>query len=191
MLFVHKMAEHPNETAELGECGSQRSTTDSPMENENEQWCQAKIDTDRKHARIHRLFGITGGTHYIVQPQKITAEQAAHQYDMHEVPGVGQRFFTGPESRQNVIQKPMMKFKIKVLPKMFVASSVLFWPIRMDIMADAPAPIMAPKAIIKFIKGMVKANPEIAYGPTPFPMKMRSITLYSEETVMPKIAGSE
>jgi hypothetical protein len=39
------------------------------------------------------------------------------------------------------------------------------------------------------MKGKVMANPEIAKGPTPCPMKMLSIILYNEEAVIAMMAG--
>ena len=41
------------------------------------------------------------------------------------------------------------------------------------------------------MKGNVKAKPEMAIGPTPWPIKMLSTMLYSEEAVMATMAGSE
>ena len=54
---------------------------------------------------------------------------------------------------------------------------------------DAPTPTIAPIAAPKFMKGKVMANPEIAKGPTPCPMKMLSIILYNEEAVIAMMAG--
>jgi hypothetical protein len=39
------------------------------------------------------------------------------------------------------------------------------------------------------MKGKVIANPDIANGPTPCPMKMLSIILYNEEAVIAMMAG--
>jgi hypothetical protein len=39
------------------------------------------------------------------------------------------------------------------------------------------------------MNGKVIANPEIANGPTPCPMKMLSIILYNEEAVIAMMAG--
>ena len=47
------------------------------------------------------------------------------------------------------------------------------------------------KAIIRFINGKVSANPEIANAPTPCPIKILSITLYTEVTVIAIMAGRE
>ena len=50
-------------------------------------------------------------------------------------------------------------------------------------------PTAAPKAADRFIRGNVIASPEIARAPTPCPMKMLSIMLYSEEAVIAMMAG--
>jgi hypothetical protein len=50
---------------------------------------------------------------------------------------------------------------------------------------------MVPKAKERFIKGNVKAKPEMANGPTPCPIKILSIILYKEAAVVPMIAGIE
>ena len=56
---------------------------------------------------------------------------------------------------------------------------------------DAPTPTAAPNAAERFIKGNVKASPEMAIAPTPCPIKMLSTMLYSEDAVMATMAGSE
>ncbi|OPZ71615.1 MAG: hypothetical protein BWY83_01067 [bacterium ADurb.Bin478] len=54
----------------------------------------------------------------------------------------------------------------------------------------APTPTSAPKAAARFIKGKVMARPEMASAPTPWPMKMPSVILYSDEAVMAMTEGS-
>src|SRR5665647_1553281 len=101
MLFVQKMAEYPDKSAKLRDGRSKSCTTNSPMENEDEQGRQAKVHPDGEHAAVHGFLGIAGGTHHVVQTIKITAEQAAAQHNLHEIPGVWQRFRTGAECRQD------------------------------------------------------------------------------------------
>ena len=54
---------------------------------------------------------------------------------------------------------------------------------------DAPTPTIAPMAAPKFMNGKVMAQPDIAKGPTPCPMKMLSIILYNDDAVIAMIAG--
>lgn len=74
-------------------------------------------------------------------------------------------------------------------PKVRVAYLFLCSPIRIDTMAQAPAPTNVLKATAKFIIGKVSASPAMASGPTPLPMKIRSIMLYSELAQVAIIAG--
>jgi len=50
---------------------------------------------------------------------------------------------------------------------------------------------MAPKAAVMFISGNVSANPEMARGPTPCPIKILSMMLYVEAAAVAMIAGTE
>ena len=59
----------------------------------------------------------------------------------------------------------------------------------MAVTVEAPTPTMAPMAAPKFMNGKVIANPEIAKGPTPCPMKMLSTMLYSDDAVIAMMAG--
>lgn len=54
---------------------------------------------------------------------------------------------------------------------------------------DAPTPTNDPKAAAKFINGKVNANPAMPNGPTPWPMNMLSVMLYSDEAVMAMMEG--
>ena len=54
---------------------------------------------------------------------------------------------------------------------------------------EAPTPTAAPKAAARFMKGKVRANPEMAMAPTPCPMNMLSTILYSDDAVMAMMAG--
>ena len=56
-------------------------------------------------------------------------------------------------------------------------------------MVAAPAPTSVPKAVERFISGNVTARPEMARGPTPWPMKMLSTMLYSDAAVCAMMAG--
>ena len=53
-----------------------------------------------------------------------------------------------------------------------------------------PTPTIAPKAAEIFITGNVRANPIIAPGPTPCPIKTPSIMLYNDEATIATIAGT-
>lgn len=50
-------------------------------------------------------------------------------------------------------------------------------------------PTAAPNAAERFISGKVMASPDMASGPTPWPIKMLSIMLYSEAAVIAMMAG--
>ena len=60
-----------------------------------------------------------------------------------------------------------------------------------ELIVAPPIPTKVEKAIIRFIKGKVIANPDMANGPTPCPIKTLSIILYNDVTVIPIIAGIE
>ena len=47
----------------------------------------------------------------------------------------------------------------------------------MEMSVAAPTPTSEPKAAARFISGKVTARPEMASGPTPWPMKMLSTML--------------
>ena len=59
----------------------------------------------------------------------------------------------------------------------------------MDRMVDPPIPTSVPNAVERFIRGNVTASPEIAIAPTPCPMNMLSIMLYSDDAVIAMMAG--
>ena len=93
---------------------------------------------------------------------------------------------------ENTITTPViMKVSIRALASIFSARSLSPSPNRMEIRDAAPAPTSMLKADRKFINGKVSANPEMAIGPTPCPMNIRSIMLYSEAIMAPTIAGKE
>ncbi len=75
------------------------------------------------------------------------------------------------------------------LPNTSSAPRLSRWPSMIDTLAAAPAPMSTPIAALMFITGNVMANPAIASAPTPRPMNIRSITLYSDITTIPTIAG--
>ena len=75
------------------------------------------------------------------------------------------------------------------LPRISKALSRSSCPILMESWVEAPIPTNEPKAAPRFISGMVIPNPDKASGPTPCPMKMLSIRLYSDAAVMAMIAG--
>ena len=84
----------------------------------------------------------------------------------------------------------MIIFKTITFPKnTCVALSLSFCPNFMATKVDAPTPTSEPKAAAKFIRGNVTANPAIANGPTPWPMKRLSTILYKEEAVIAIMAG--
>ena len=58
-----------------------------------------------------------------------------------------------------------------------------------EVKADAPTPTKAPNAAAKFIKGKVKAKPDIAKAPTPCPMNILSTTLNKLDAICAIIAG--
>lgn len=59
----------------------------------------------------------------------------------------------------------------------------------MDTNALAPAPTNVPNAVDSVISGKVSASPEMANGPMPWPMKMRSMMLYKATAVVATMAG--
>ena len=90
-------------------------------------------------------------------------EEVGQQYDLHEISCVRQRGFTGTEGKQYRIQKEEPqnrdckannKIQDQGIPRILVASVLRCCPNRMETMVDAPAPIMAPKAMVRFIRGM-------------------------------------
>ena len=82
-------------------------------------------------------------------------------------------------------------FKSTAHPSILFAASLFFSPNRIDIRVAEPIPIKAPNAIVRFIIGKVIASPEIANGPTPCPINIRSIILYNEAAAVAIIAGIE
>ena len=80
---------------------------------------------------------------------------------------------------------------VNELPNIFSAFCTSFCPMVMETLAAAPAPINMPNAINKIMKGNVSANPEMASGPTPCPMKILSTILYNDITTVPIMEGME
>ena len=67
-----------------------------------------------------------------------------------------------------IITKPLMiMVNTMLLPKIFSAQFTSFLPNTMDMRAEEPTPISAPKAWTMFMMGMVMAKPAIAKAPTP------------------------
>lgn len=66
---------------------------------------------------------------------------------------------------------------ISVCDKISVAPFISFCPRRIEAMVELPADTSVQKATTRFIRGKLTANPAIAIGPTPCPMKMLSIIL--------------
>src|SRR5699024_6319860 len=58
-----------------------------------------------------------------------------------------------------------------------------------DIRVAAPTLTRVPKAAITFMIGIVMAKPEIASGPTPWPIKILSIMLCNDEDNIAMIDG--
>ena len=83
-----------------------------------------------------------------------------------------------------------MIFNKITLGKIF-SVSFLFCPNRSEKSAEAPIPTIEPRAETIFIIGRVMPNPAIAIAPTPLPIKMLSVKLYSEVADIAMIAGSE
>ena len=84
---------------------------------------------------------------------------------------------------------PRMRVMTMLFPKILNAMGLLPCPRTIEMRAAQPAPISIPRAVDKFMTGNVTANPAMASGPTPWPMKMRSTILYSDITTTPTIAG--
>ncbi len=72
-----------------------------------------------------------------------------------------------------------------------VARGIFFCPMNMEVIVAPPAAMSVQKATTRFIIGNVIANPAIAIGPTPLPMKMLSMILYNEVATLAMIAGTE
>lgn len=86
---------------------------------------------------------------------------------------------------------PTMIDRAVVLDNTSDALPYSFCPKNMEIMDAPPIPIKVQNAIIKFIKGKVIANPDIAIAPTPRPINMLSTMLYRDIAVMAIIVGME
>lgn len=71
----------------------------------------------------------------------------------------------------------VMNVRSMALPKMRPAWSVSSRPMAMETLAEAPVPIIMPKACRKMVRGKVRVSPAIAYWPTPWPIMMRSTML--------------
>ena len=84
----------------------------------------------------------------------------------------------------------MIKFNNTTLDKIFFASFA-FLPNRSENNAAAPTPTIDPNAEIIFIIGNATPKPAIAIGPTPFPIKILSVKLYSDVADVAIMAGSE
>ncbi len=61
----------------------------------------------------------------------------------------------------------------------------------MELIVAPPTAINVQNPITRFISGNVMARPDMAKGPTPWPMKMLSTILYSDVATDAMIAGSE
>ncbi len=71
----------------------------------------------------------------------------------------------------------MINVRKKALPRIFRAHRMSFIPSTIEMRVEAPTPTSVPIAATMFINGNVRASPEMAIGPTPCPMKMRSTML--------------
>ena len=85
---------------------------------------------------------------------------------------------------------PSTKLSITAFASVFSAACILPSPRRIDILAAAPTPTIAPKAPAMFIIGIVIAIPAIAAPPTPCPTNIESIIWYSEFDAIAIIAGA-
>ena len=72
---------------------------------------------------------------------------------------------------------PIETLSSTTLPRIISAAGLFPCPRRIEVRAADPAPTMAPKAAARFINGIVSARPDMAIGPTPWPMNMLSIML--------------
>ena len=71
------------------------------------------------------------------------------------------------------------------------APFISFCPRRIDEIVAPPTPTRVQNAISRFISGKVMASPEMASAPTPCPIKILSMILYNEVSVIPMMAGME
>ena len=85
---------------------------------------------------------------------------------------------------------PIIMLRLTTLLSTLLQALYFFLPRKIESIVAAPAPTRVPKAVDRFISGNVTARPEIAMGPTPWPMYMLSIMLYSDDAVIAIIAGS-
>ncbi len=93
--------------------------------------------------------------------------------------------------RQTTIKiHPINVFSSNTFPSTASALFKSFCPIFTETSVDAPTPTNEPKAAARLINGKVTANPAIANGPTPCPIKILSIILYNEAAVIATIAGT-
>lgn len=81
--------------------------------------------------------------------------------------------------------------RMVTLPRMSSAPCTSFCPRRMDESVAPPTPTSVLKAISRFISGKLMARAVMARAPTPWPMKILSMMLYNEVSVMPMMAGME
>ena len=89
----------------------------------------------------------------------------------------------------SVKMMPRIMLSVTVFPSTWLAVSYFFCPRRTLMSVLAPTPIMAPTAMLRFMKGKVVVRPWIASTPTPCPMKKRSTRLYRELAVIAMMAG--
>ena len=88
---------------------------------------------------------------------------------------------------RTLITKP----KITTVCRISAACSYCLRPRLMEVNVVPPIPTSVLKAIRQFIIGKVTASPEIASVPTPFPMNILSIRLYSDTAAILMMAGME
>lgn len=80
---------------------------------------------------------------------------------------------------------------IITLPTAREAFSMLRCPRNIDEIVAPPTAISTQNATTRFISGKVMARPVIAIAPTPLPMNILSMILYSDVARLAIIAGSE
>ena len=94
------------------------------------------------------------------------------------------------KSRQaTIVTTPKMIFSSTTLPNILNALALFPWPRRIDVSADPPTPTIEPKAAVMLMIGIHIPSPDMANGPTPCPMKILSVILYSAEVTVATIAG--
>lgn len=146
------------------------------------------------------IFGETVSAKQVVKAQKQECYRIGAEQYLNVLLCIRKRGFTGSEEVQYNIQIEICdpsrqdadyETKITTVCRISAACSYCLRPRQMEVSVVPPIPTSVLKAIRQFIIGKVTASPEIASVPTPFPMNILSIRLYSDTAAILMMAGIE